>query len=70
VAHPCNSSYSAVKDEEDCSLESAQANSLRDPISKLPIKKKKRRWGAGGVAAKVQALSSNLSTAKKIKRNF
>jgi hypothetical protein len=40
VAHPCNSSYSGGRDQEDHSSKPAQANSSRDPISKKPITKK------------------------------
>jgi hypothetical protein len=46
VAHDCNPSYSGVSDQEDRGSKPAQANSLRDPISKKPITKKR----AGGVA--------------------
>jgi hypothetical protein len=45
VAHAYNPSFSGGRDEEDCSLKPAQANSLRDPISKTHPKK---IW-AGGV---------------------
>jgi hypothetical protein len=45
VAHTCNPSYSGGRDQEDHSLKTAPANSLRDPISKKPFKKR-----AGGVA--------------------
>jgi hypothetical protein len=45
VAHSCNLSYSGGRDQEDCSLKPAQANSLQDPISKKPKTKT-----AGGVA--------------------
>jgi hypothetical protein len=34
VAHACNPSDSADSDSEDHGLKPAQANSLRDPISK------------------------------------
>jgi hypothetical protein len=40
-------------------LKPAQANSSRDPISKIPITKRLVEW------LKVQALSSNPSTTKK-----
>jgi hypothetical protein len=36
VAHICNSSYSGGRDEEDHSSNTALANSLRDPTSKIP----------------------------------
>jgi hypothetical protein len=45
VAHACNPSYSGGRDQEDGGLKPAQANSLQDPISKIPITKR-----AGGVA--------------------
>jgi hypothetical protein len=45
VAHACNPSYSGGRDQEDHGLKPAQANSLRDPISKNPSQKM-----AGGVA--------------------
>jgi hypothetical protein len=45
VAHACIPSYSGGRDQEDHSLKPAQANSLRDSISKIPNTKR-----AGGVA--------------------
>jgi hypothetical protein len=36
VAHTCNPSYSGGRDQEDHSLKRGWANSLRDPISKIP----------------------------------
>jgi hypothetical protein len=45
VAHTCNCSYSGGRDQEDCGSKPAQANSLRDPISK----KKPSQKRAGGV---------------------
>jgi hypothetical protein len=45
VAHACNPSYWGDRDQEDCCLKPAQANSPQDPISKVPNTK----W-AGGVA--------------------
>jgi hypothetical protein len=39
VAHACNPSYSGGRDQEDHSSKLAQANSLRDPISKIHITK-------------------------------
>jgi hypothetical protein len=35
-----NPSYSGGSNQEDCSWKQAQANSLREPISKKPITKK------------------------------
>jgi hypothetical protein len=39
VAHACNPSYSRDRDQKDCGLKPAQANSSRETISK---KKKKK----------------------------
>jgi hypothetical protein len=44
VAHTCNL-YLGRRDQEDSSSKPAWANSLRDPISKIPNTKR-----AGGVA--------------------
>jgi hypothetical protein len=41
VAHTCNPSYSESSDQEVHSSNAAQANSLRDPISKIPNTQKK-----------------------------
>jgi hypothetical protein len=46
VAHACNPSYSTGRDQQDQGSKPTQANSLRDPILKNPITKKR----AGGVA--------------------
>jgi hypothetical protein len=62
VAHACNPSYSGGRDQEAQGLKPAQANSLRDPISKRPITKGLVEW------LKVKALSSSPSTAKKKKK--
>jgi hypothetical protein len=40
VAHACNPSYSGGRDLEDRGSRPAWANSLGDPISKVPITKK------------------------------
>jgi hypothetical protein len=40
VAHACNPSYSGGRDQEDCSLKPAWANSSQDPISKNPSQKR------------------------------
>jgi hypothetical protein len=37
IAHACNPSYWGVRDQEDQGSKPAQANSLRDPISKKSI---------------------------------
>jgi hypothetical protein len=39
----CNPSYSGGRDQ-DCGLKPAQANSLRDPISKNPLQKGLVEW--------------------------
>jgi hypothetical protein len=63
VAHAYNPSYSGGRDQEDHDSKPAQSNSARDPISKKPITKiGLMEW------LKVKALSSNLSTAKKKKK--
>jgi hypothetical protein len=49
MAYTCNPCYSRGRDQEDHSLKPAWPNSSQDPISKTPIKKKKKE-GAGGVA--------------------
>jgi hypothetical protein len=40
VAHAYNLTYSGGRGQEDCGSKPALANSLRDPISKIPITKK------------------------------
>jgi hypothetical protein len=45
VCHTCNPSYAGGRDQEDCSSKPAQANSLRDPISKNTSHKK--GWWSG-----------------------
>jgi hypothetical protein len=39
LAHTYNLSYSAGRDQEDCGLKSAGANSMQDPILKNPSQK-------------------------------
>jgi hypothetical protein len=39
MAHACNPSYLRGRDQEDHGLKPAQANTLRDPISKQPEQK-------------------------------
>jgi hypothetical protein len=46
VAHAYNPSYSGGRNQEDCSLKLARANSSQDPISKNPLQK----YRTGGVA--------------------
>jgi hypothetical protein len=43
VAHTYNPSYSGGRDKEDCSLKTAQTNSSRASISKIP-KTHKKGW--------------------------
>jgi hypothetical protein len=65
VAHACNPSYSGGRDPEDFGSKSAQANSSKDLILKMPITK------IGLVEwLKVKALSSSLSTTKKKKGGY
>jgi hypothetical protein len=60
VAHTFNPSYSGSRDQKDSSSKPNQAKSSRDPISKkIHHKKGLMEW------LKMQALSSNSSTAKK-----
>jgi hypothetical protein len=40
VAHTYNPSYAGGRDQEDHGSKSAQANTLRDPILKIPITRK------------------------------
>jgi hypothetical protein len=49
--------------QEDCCLKSAQANSLRDPILKIP--NTEEGWWSGSSSSKCEALSSSLSTTHK-----
>jgi hypothetical protein len=64
VAQTCNPSYSGGRDQEDCSLKLAWANSSQDPISKNPSQKRLAKW------LKMRAMSSSPSTAKtKTKTN-
>jgi hypothetical protein len=37
VAHTCNPNYSGGRDQEDLGSKPAQADTLQDPISKIPI---------------------------------
>jgi hypothetical protein len=45
VAHAYNPSYSGGRDQENCGLKPARANSLQDPISKKLFTKK--GWWSG-----------------------
>jgi hypothetical protein len=52
VAYACNPSYSGGRDQEDCCLKLAWANSSQDPISEKPITRKKKKK-VGGVAQSI-----------------
>jgi hypothetical protein len=45
-AHTCNPSYSRGRDQEDQGSKPALANSLEDPISKIPNTRKGWRSGS------------------------
>jgi hypothetical protein len=47
VAHACNPSYSEGRGQEDCNSKPAQANSLKDPVSKIPTQKRAGRVAQG-----------------------
>jgi hypothetical protein len=47
VAHACNLSYSGGRDQEDCSLNPAQANRSPDLILKIPNTHIKKGWWSG-----------------------
>jgi hypothetical protein len=78
VGHAYNPSYSGGRDQEDCSSRPTQANSSRDPISKIyNIGKKKKPRGDRSMTlvtecllSKCKTLSSNPSTIKKKKKNI
>jgi hypothetical protein len=66
MAHVCNPGYSGGRDQEDCGSKPAQANSLRDPISKNPLRKR-----AGGVAqGEGPEFKPQCHKKKKIPRNW
>jgi hypothetical protein len=52
MTNACNPSYSGHRNQEDCSLKPAQANSSRNTILKIPNIKNK----AGGMAQGVECL--------------
>jgi hypothetical protein len=62
VAHTYNPSYSGGRDQEDLGMKPAQANSLRDPISKKLITKK-GCWSGSSVGPEF-----NTTTTKKKKK--
>jgi hypothetical protein len=64
VAQACNPSYLGGRDQEDHSSKPAWANSLRDPILKIPIIKK-GQWSGSRYRPRVQA--SVLQKKKKVK---
>jgi hypothetical protein len=53
--HTCNPSHWGGRDQEDCGLKPAQANSSQEPISKIPNKNR-----AGGVAQGIHTPESNF----------
>jgi hypothetical protein len=69
VAHTCNPSYSGDRDQENLGSEPAQANSLRDPISKSPSHTHIHKIGLVEWL-KVKAMSSSPSTEKKKKKDL
>jgi hypothetical protein len=71
VAHVCNPSDSGGRDQEDLGSKPVQANSSIAPISKTPIKRKKKKRGDGGQLVewlKVWVLSLSPRTTKKKKK--
>jgi hypothetical protein len=66
VAHTCNPSYSGGRDKEDWGLKPVWANSLQDPISKIPnIRVGRVSQVVQHLPSKCEALSSKPSTAKR-----
>jgi hypothetical protein len=67
VAHVYNPSYLGGRDQEDCSLRPALANSSRDRFLKYPTQKRAGRVTqvVEHLPSKCEALSSNLRTAEK-----
>jgi hypothetical protein len=63
VAYTCNPSYSGGKDQEDHDLKPAWANSLWNPVLKIPNLKEGWWSGSGGI----EALSSSSNITKKKK---
>jgi hypothetical protein len=49
VAHTCNPSYSGGRDQEGCTSKPAWANSLQDPILKMPFTKRSGVMAQGEV---------------------
>jgi hypothetical protein len=60
VAHACNPSYSGGRDQEDCSLKPASANSVWDPTEKKSWTKERTGGMTQGVGPEFK-----LSTAKQ-----
>jgi hypothetical protein len=61
VAHTYNPSYSGDRDQEDCGLKPAQANSLQDSISKNPPNTKGPRTAKTNKQNRVTTGPSNPS---------
>jgi hypothetical protein len=59
VSHPCNPSYSGGRDQEDSGLKPVQANSLRNPISKKTLHKKRAGRVAQGVGPEFKPIPQN-----------
>jgi hypothetical protein len=57
--HACNPSYSGGRDQEAQGLKLARANSLRDPILKIPNRKK--GWWKGQVIESLPIKHETLS---------
>jgi hypothetical protein len=70
VAYICNARYLGVRDQEDCSVRSAWANSSRDPHLQNNQSKIDWRCGSSGecLLYKCQALSAKTSPTKRKKR--
>jgi hypothetical protein len=69
---PCNPSYSGGRDQGNHGSKRAGKNSLQDPISKVPIIKKKKRGAgeAGGVAqGEISELKSQYQKIKQTNNN-
>jgi hypothetical protein len=62
AVHTCNLSYLGSRNQEDRCSKPARANSLQDPISKIPHPKQGRKTGASGRAPTPEALGLNSST--------
>jgi hypothetical protein len=66
VAHACNPSYSGGRDQDNCSLKSAWANSSQDPISKIPNTKQDWQSGSSGRVPTQQVFKPQNQRKKKM----